>query len=230
MPLIGIATCSKIRDYEESVRRSEGDVRILDCQTDKAADVISEIDGLLLTGGHDVDPALYGEPPHSTFVGAEPGRDLFEIELVRRASDAGLPVFAICRGMQLLNVARHGTLVQDIPAQIGAATNHRVAEPPYAIAHEVWLTGDTLLHDLVTDRLEGDTCPVNSRHHQSVKAVGEGLVVTSTAPDGVIESVEDPSKRFFLGVQWHPENFYRTGEFRALFEGFIEACRRNARP
>jgi putative glutamine amidotransferase len=226
MPLIAITNCSKLHDYEESVKRARGDVRIVDAQSHKAEEIIAAVDGLLLTGGHDVDPALYGEAPHPTFVGAEAGRDLFEIELVRRASDAGLPVFAICRGMQLLNVARHGTLVQDIPDQIGAATNHRIAEPPYAIAHEVWVTAKTLVQDLVRDRLEGDACPVNSRHHQSVKVVGEGLVATSTAPDGVIESVEDPSKRFLLGVQWHPENFYRTGEFRSLFEGFVEACNR----
>jgi putative glutamine amidotransferase len=227
MPIIGIAACSKPHDYEESIRRARGDVRVLDPRTDKVADVVSSIDGLLLTGGHDIDPMLYGERPHASYVAAETGRDAFEIELVQRAYDADLPVFAICRGMQVLNVARHGTLIQDIPDQIGVTMNHRVPEPSFAIAHDIWLTGaGTLLEPLVRDRLENDACPVNSRHHQAVKDVGEGLVVTSTAPDGVIESVEDPSKRFFLGVQWHPENFYRTGEFRALFEGFVEACQR----
>jgi putative glutamine amidotransferase len=76
------------------------------------------------------------------------------------------------------------------------------------------------------DRIEGDTCPVNSRHHQAPKTPGEGLVVSATAPDGVVEAIEDPSRRFCLGVQWHPENFYRTGEFRPLFEAFVEACRK----
>lgn len=226
MPLIAIAACSKLHDYEESVRRAQADIRILDLRGDKPSDAIANVDGLLLTGGHDVDPGLYGEQPHKAYVAAEPGRDAFEIELVRRAYDANLPVLAICRGMQVLNVARHGTLVQDIADQVGVTMKHQVPEPPFAIAHDVWLSGDTLIERLVRDRLEGDACPVNSRHHQAVKDVGEGLIVTSTAPDGVIESVEDPSKRFFLGVQWHPENFYRTGEFGALFEGFVEACKR----
>jgi putative glutamine amidotransferase len=225
VPLIAIATCSKLHDYEESVRRAHGDVRIVDARTDTPADVVGHVDGLLLTGGHDVDPALYGEQRHKAYVAAEPGRDQFEIELVRRAYDANLPVFAICRGMQVMNVARDGTLVQDIPDQVGTM-NHEVPDPPFAIAHDVWLSEGTLIERLVRERIEGDACPVNSRHHQAVKTVGEGLIVTSTAPDGVIESVEDPTKRFFLGVQWHPENFYRTGEFRALFEGFVEACRR----
>ena len=90
----------------------------------------------------------------------------------------------------------------------------------------MWIASGTLLERLMRERLEGDTCAVNSRHHQAVKEVGKGLVVSATAPDGVIEAVEDPTRRFCLGVQWHPENFYRTGEFRALFEGFIEAARR----
>jgi putative glutamine amidotransferase len=82
-----------------------------------------------------------------------------------------------------------------------------------------------LLHTLLRDRIEADACPVNSRHHQAVQKLGDGLVVSATAPDGVVEAVEDPSKRFCVGVQWHPENFYRTGEFRALFEAFVNASR-----
>lgn len=224
--MIVIAPCRTLHDYEESVRRVGGDVRILDARTDKAADVIRAADGLLLTGGHDVDPANYGEQPHSAYTASEPGRDAYEIELVNRALDANVPVFAICRGMQLLNVARRGTLVQDILDQVGGGMNHVVSDPPVAIAHDVWLTPDTLVEQLMRERLEGDACPVNSRHHQAVKSPGEGLVVTSTAPDGVVESIEDPTRRFCVGVQWHPENFYRTGEFRPLFEGFVTACTR----
>ena len=98
-------------------------------------------------------------------------------------------------------------------------------DTPFTIAHDIWISEGTLLHELLRDRMEGDACPVNSRHHQAVQKVGDGLVVSATAPDGVIEAVEDPSKRFCLGVQWHPENFYRTGEFRALFEAFVTAAR-----
>ena len=226
MPIIAISPCSKLHDYEESVRRAGGEPRVLDVTAAAGEELMTGADGLLLTGGGDLDPALYGEPRHATFDAAEPGRDAFEMDLVRRALDADVPVFAICRGIQVLNVARGGTLVQDIPDEMPGSVVHSVREPSFAIAHDVWISSGTLLERLMRERLEGDTCAVNSRHHQAIKAVGDGLVVSATAPDGVIEAVEDPTRRFCLGVQWHPENFYRTGEFRALFEGFIEAARR----
>ena len=228
MPIIAIAPCSKQHDYEEAVRRAGGDVRILDYETDTPASVVSEVDGILLPGGDDVHPSLYGESAHSAFAAAEPGRDAYEIELVRQAADANLPLFAICRGIQVLNVARGGTLVQDIPSQLPAAIPHEVRDTPHTIAHDVWVSEGTLLHSLLRERIDGDACPVNSRHHQAVERVGSGLIVSATAPDGVVEAVEDPSKRFCLGVQWHPENFYRTGEFRALFEAFVDAARGRA--
>jgi putative glutamine amidotransferase len=178
----------------------------------------------MLTGGGDVDPALFGEAPHSTFEAAEPGRDTFEIDLARAAIEARVPLLAICRGMQALNVAMSGTLVQDIPTQIAGALNHSVREPRFAIAHEVWVTKGSVLWTLMQDKLDGETCQVNSRHHQSVKRVAPGFEVSATAPDGVIEAFERPGTVFCVGVQWHPENFWRTGEFRPLFEGFIRAA------
>jgi putative glutamine amidotransferase len=226
MPLIAIAPCEKLHDYEEAVRRAGGEVRVLDRAVDRPADVIREVDGLLLSGGGDVLPSIYGEAAHQKFCAAEPGRDDYELELARRAVDADLPLLAICRGIQVLNVARGGSLVQDIEDQIGTSVNHTIREPPVTIAHDVWISEGSLLARVMRDRLEGDTCAVNSRHHQAPKTPGEGLVVSATAPDGVIEAIEDPSRRFCLGVQWHPENFYRTGEFRPLFEAFVEACRK----
>jgi putative glutamine amidotransferase len=224
MPLIAIAPCSRQHDYEEAVRRAGGEVRILDYATDSPAIIVSEVDGILLPGGDDVQPSLYGAAAHATFEAAEPGRDAYELELARRAADADVPVFAICRGIQVLNVSRGGTLVQDIPSQRPEAIAHEVRDTPHTIAHDVWITEGSLLHALLRDRIDGDACPVNSRHHQAVETVGEGLVVSATAPDGVVEAVEDPSKQFCVGVQWHPENFYRTGEFRALFEAFVTAA------
>src|SRR5204862_2588259 len=94
----------------------------------------------------------------------------------------------------------------------------------YDLAHEIWLDKDTLLARLMSERLKDDACDVNSRHHQAVKQIASGFRASATAPDGVIEAIEDPSVPFCLGVQWHPENFFRTGEFRALFEGFLEAA------
>jgi putative glutamine amidotransferase len=139
-----------------------------------------------------------------------------------------LPIFAICRGVQLLNVACGGTLVQDIPSQVPGGSPHSLDVPPhqpYSLAHEIWVEKGSLLATLMGDRLrDQDACDVNSRHHQAVKDVAPGFRVAATAPDGVIEAIEDPAARFCLGVQWHPENFWRTGEFRALFEGFLEAA------
>jgi putative glutamine amidotransferase len=227
MPLIAIPPSSKLHDYEESVRRAGGEVRLLDLAGDRPADVIAVVDGVLLPGGADVLPSIYGEAAHPTFAAAEPGHDEYEIELTRRALEADRPLLAICRGVQILNVARGGTLVQDIPSEITNSLTHDVREPRVAIAHEIWMTPGTLLERLMRARIEeGDAFDVNSRHHQAPKDVGAGLVVSATAPDGVIEAIEDPSLRFCLGVQWHPENFYRTGEFRPLFEGFVAACGR----
>ena len=224
MPVIAITPCSKQHDYEEAVRRAGGDVRILSYDTDRPADVVKEVDGILLPGGDDVLPSVYGAAAHPKFEPAEPGRDDYELELARQAATANVPLFAICRGIQVLNVARGGTLVQDIPSELPDAVAHEMRETPFTIAHDVWISEGTLLHELLRDRIDGDVCPVNSRHHQAVQKLGKGLIVSATAPDGVVEAVEDPSKRFCLGVQWHPENFYRTGEFRALFEAFVAAA------
>jgi putative glutamine amidotransferase len=229
MPLIGISACRKIEDYRQAVLHVGGEVRVVDpsMPVERALD---GVDGLLLTGGDDVAPERYGEPRHPAVVEAEAGRDAFEIALVGAARQRGLPIFAICRGVQVLNVACGGTLVQDIPTQIAGASPHSFDVPPhepYSLAHEIWVDKDSLLASLIGDRLrDQDSCDVNSRHHQAVKEVAPGFRATATAPDGVIEAIEDPAARFCLGVQWHPENFWRTGEFRALFEGFIEASQK----
>jgi putative glutamine amidotransferase len=230
MPLIGITSCRKLEDYRQSVLHVSGEVRILEASAGEARQALAGVDGLMLTGGDDVAPARYGEAAHPTVVEAEPGRDEFELALIKDARARNLPIFAICRGIQVLNVACGGTLVQDIPTEVTGALPHRFAVPPhepYFLAHEVWIDKDTLLWKLMRERLsDADSCEVNSRHHQAVKSLAPGFKVAATAPDGVIEAVEDPGARFCLGVQWHPENFFRTGEFRPLFEGFLEAAQR----
>jgi putative glutamine amidotransferase len=226
MPLIGITSCRKLEDYRQSVLHVGGEVRILDPSMGVDA-ALEGIDGLLLTGGEDVGPQRYGETPHATVTDVEHARDEFEIALVAAARERQLPLFAICRGIQLLNVACGGTLVQDIPSQLPGALPHTLAVPPnqpYTLAHEVWVEKDSLLSTLMSERLEGESVDVNSRHHQAVNHVAPGFKVSATAPDGVVEAIEDPSAKFCLGVQWHPENFWRTGEFRPLFEGFLEAA------
>ena len=224
MPIIAIPPCDKLRDYEESIRRAGADVRVLDRAIDRPEDVIRSAQGILLPGGGDVMPSIYGEAAHRTYSAAEPGRDDYELELARRVVEADVPLLGICRGIQVLNVARGGSLVQDIQDEIGVTVNHTQRDSPVTIAHEVWISEGSLLDRLMRERLESDACPVNSRHHQAPKVLGAGLIVSATAPDGVIEAIEDSSRRFCLGVQWHPENFYRTGEFRPIFEGFIQAA------
>jgi putative glutamine amidotransferase len=226
MTVIGISACRKLEDYRQSILHVGGEPRILEASAD-VEETIAGIDGLMLTGGEDIAPSRYGEVAHDTVTAAEPGRDEFEIALVAAARARNLPILAICRGVQVLNVACGGTLVQDIPSQIAGALAHSLAVPqhePYELAHEVWVDKDSLLARLMRERLVDEALEVNSRHHQAVKQVAPGFVATATAPDGVIEAIEDPAARFCLGVQWHPENFFRTGEFRALFEGFLEAA------
>lgn len=212
-------------DYLEAIKRVGGEPLELDYERDTPEAIVGRAAGLLLTGGGDVDPSLYGEAAHETYQAAEPGRDAYEMAMVRAAMEAKLPIFAICRGMQVLNVALGGTLVQDIPSMVNGAATHAVLEPRFAIAHEVWVVKGSLLASLMAEKLEADTCQVNSRHHQAVKQVAPGWEVSGTAPDGVIEAIEQPGAVFRLAVQWHPENFWRTGEFRPLFEAFVDAAR-----
>jgi putative glutamine amidotransferase len=229
MSLIGISACRKLEDYRQSVLHVGGEVRVLEAVT-PAAGALKGVEGLLLTGGGDIAPARYGAEPHASVEAIDPARDEFELNLVAEARRNGVPIFAICRGIQVLNVACGGTLVRDIPSEIKGALEHRLRVPPheaYSLAHEVWLDKDTLLTRLMRERLsDADSCDVNSRHHQAVNKVAPGFVVSATAPDGVIEAIEDPASGFCLGVQWHPENFWRTGEFRPLFEGFLNAAAR----
>jgi putative glutamine amidotransferase len=228
MALIAIAQNRRMSDYMESVRRAGGEPIEVAVGGESPEHIVARVDGIMLTGGGDVDPMLYGEAPHATFQAAEADRDAFEIALTKAAITAGVPFLAICRGMQLLNVAMGGTLIQDIPSQVPGALEHSVPEPRAHVAHEVWVAKESRLSTLLADHMEdGETCHVNSRHHQSVAKVAPGFDVTATSPDGVVEAMEKPGPAFCVGVQWHPENFWRTGEFRSLFEGFVQAA--NAR-
>jgi putative glutamine amidotransferase len=136
-----------------------------------------------------------------------------------------MPLLAICRGLQVVNVAAGGTLLQDIPAQLNQALGHQVDSPASAIAHEVWVTPGTALARVMQEELGGsEVLQVNSRHHQAIGKTAEGFTISATAPDGIVEAIERPSARFCIAVQWHPENFWRTGEFRSLFEEFVKAA------
>jgi putative glutamine amidotransferase len=224
-PIIGITRCSRLDDYIESVERTGARVRVLEIR-ESPRSVLNEVDGVLLTGGGDVDPAFYGEQRHDSVEDAEPGRDEFEIDLARRAISDDVPLLAICRGSQILNVAAGGHLVQDIPSSIETALSHRVAEPKNAECHDISVVPGSRLASALGARVAAScTCRVNSRHHQSVGRLGTGLVASALAEDGVIEAIEAPASTFCLGVQWHPENFWQTGEFGPLFDAFVAAAR-----
>jgi putative glutamine amidotransferase len=224
-PTIGVTRCSRLDDYVASIEQAGGRARVLEV-SESPRKLLSELDGVVLTGGGDVDPVLYGEDRHPTVEDAEPGRDEFEIDLARRAVEADLPLLAICRGAQVLNVAAGGTLVQDIPSAVTSELRHSIQEPKNAVAHDVRVTpGSRLEHALGSTVDAAHTCRVNSRHHQSVGRVGNGLAASAVAADGIVEGIERPASTFCVGVQWHPENFWRTGEFAPLFEAFINAAR-----
>src|SRR5262249_21189859 len=156
--------------------------------------------GVVLTGGGDVQPSIYGAETHPTFSAAEEGRDEYELELARLAIGADLPLLAICRGVQVLNVAQGGTLVQDIPSELPTAIAHRFAVPPHeptSLAHEIRIEHGARLFQLLAGMTNGTgRCPVNSRHHQALNAIGNGLIATARAADDVVEALEDPSRRF----------------------------------
>lgn len=211
-------------DYVSALEQAGAQVRELSPAHDRLPAALDECDGLLLTGGPDVDPMFYGDDERHETVEVEAARDAYELALAREALTRDLPLFAICRGAQVLNVAAGGTLIQDIPSQHPSDLTHSRTEPRDSQAHEIDVTPGTRLAVLLGARGAAQV-PVNSRHHQSVKTPAPGFVVSATAPDGVVEAIERQQARFCLGVQWHPENFWRTGEFSSLFNGFIDAAR-----
>jgi putative glutamine amidotransferase len=186
------------------------------------------LDGLLLTGGGDIEPARFGEARHPTVDDVSPARDALEIGLTHRALDDAVPLFAICRGIQVLNVALGGTLVQDIPSEIPGALAHSQKAPRDEPTHPVKVMGEGTRLGRVLGSLEVE---VNSMHHQAIKRLGDGLTPVAWAPDGVIEGVEMPGdERFVLGVQWHPEELVgRDAAARNLFSAIVDAARRRAR-
>jgi putative glutamine amidotransferase len=224
---IAVARASRTDDYLEAIGRAGAEPLVIDATTEHWASLWARVSGIVLPGGPDVDPRLYGEAPGPAFEPAGHARDAFEIELATRAIERDTPLLAICRGMQVVNVAAGGTLVQHIPDDVPRALDHQIRTPPWAIAHDVMVAPRSRLASALgaPDAREALRIGVNSRHHQAVKHVASGFAVVATADDGVIEAIERPTSRFCLAVQWHPENFWRTGEFSRLFRAFVDACR-----
>lgn len=215
------------RHYLESITRAGGLPVLLPVsapQEDLQA-ILGRLDGLLLTGGADIDPARYGEAAAPELGPLVPERDAAEIPLVRSAREADLPVLGICRGAQVMNVAAGGTLIQDIGRCLGIPRERHDQPEDYGVTtHRVRIEPGTLLERIVG----AGEIEVNSRHHQAVGRLGEGLVLCGRSDgDGIVESFCDPSRRFFLAVQWHPEMLsHEHAEAHALFVALVRASSR----
>lgn len=210
-------------DYLQAVCRAGALPFVLPMTADEALlkEALSRLDGLVLTGGADVGPAMYGEERLPCCGEEDALRDRMEFFLCRQALERDLPLLAICRGHEVLNCVLGGTLYQDIAQQYGPALKHPCYDTPRDQVHAVTVEAPSLLH-----RAVGMTeMRVNSRHHQGVRRLGEGLRVCARAEDGLIEGIELPGKRFVLGVQWHPESLsdYRP-EAQRIFNALAEAC------
>jgi putative glutamine amidotransferase len=211
--------------YVRSVEKAGGlPLVVVPGTPDDAAPVLDRVSGLLLTGGSDVDPVLFGEVRHPSVKRVVAERDAFEIALCQEALGRDLPVFAICRGQQVLNVALGGTLHQDIASQVPGAIQHRAETERWETSHEVEIVPGTRLRSI----LGAGKVDVNSFHHQAVKDVGKGLIVSARSPvDGVIEGLEVREQRFLVAVQWHPEDFVgKSAAFEPLFAALVQACAR----
>lgn len=195
--------------------------------TDFVRQVVDCIDGLLLPGSNtDVDPAYYDEEPEPRLGTVIPEKDETDLLALRYAEDKGLPILAICFGMQVLNVFRGGSLIQDIESSRSTAIKHDQGIPYERNSHSIDVKGGTLLSRMGSVRAEGCEFRVNSSHHQAVKSVGRDLAAVAWASDGVIEAIEDDrSGRWVLGVQWHPEmTFDADAISREIFKVFVEVA------
>jgi putative glutamine amidotransferase len=214
-PKIEVALATQ---YPDAIERAGGIPVIVPLlRPDAIAALLDCVDGVCLPGGPDLQPSVYGEEPHPELGPTEPRVDAVELALVRLADRRKLPILGICRGMQLLNVARGGTLHQHLPDIVGTDLQHRQPEHGSITTHRV----ETAPHGRIRATLGGPTLEVNSFHHQAVRALGKDLIATAWAEDGTIEAIEQPGERLVVGVQWHAEGL---SPHAPLFEALIDAA------
>jgi putative glutamine amidotransferase len=236
-PLIGVSTSITVGQHPErayvnsaylhAVQQAGGVPVPLPPQLSASSlqQINTDLSGLLLTGGGDMDPALFDETPHATLYDVAPARDTLETSVLRLALQRGVPVLAVCRGIQVLNVALGGSLYQDVGTDPGTQLLHGQKEPRDQPTHKVKVTPRSRL----AETLGADELEVNSMHHQAIKRLGRGLTAVAWAPDQIVEGVElDDPARFVLGVQWHPEELVGHSEpARRLFAALVGAARKS---
>ena len=212
------------QNYLEAVRHAGGIPLILpvDASGEELELLVRMCDGMILTGGADIDPRLYGEEILNDSVSLSPIRDRGEKILCALAEARGFPLLCICRGVQYLNVYYGGDLYQDIPTQLETQVAHRMAAPYRRTCHRCLLEAGSPLREL----LGTDEIPVNSHHHQAVRKVAPGFEIMARCDDGIIEAIRKPDHKFLWGLQWHPEKIWDIDEPSArIFRAFVEACR-----
>ncbi|HYB97593.1 MAG TPA: gamma-glutamyl-gamma-aminobutyrate hydrolase family protein [Candidatus Limnocylindrales bacterium] len=206
------------RDYIDALARADASPVLM---VPHGADALDRLDGLVLTGGGDIDPSIYGADWHETNYFVDPVRDRFELDLAREAMESGLPLLAICRGLQIVNVALGGTLVAHLPERYGEAVAHR-AVPRSPVGHCAIIAERSLLAEVVG----AEVLEVHSWHHQCVDRLGRGLTATAHAEDGVVEALElENARGWMLAVQWHPELGAASSlRQQAIFDAFARAA------
>lgn len=210
--------------YLNAVRHFGGMPLVIPAEAtaEEQAFLLAKCDGLLLTGGDDIDPSLYGEEILNSTVVPAPVRDVGEPRLLAMATERNMPILGICRGMQIMNVYFGGSLYQDIPAQYDTPVKHSMEKPYIRTCHDCRVTPGSPLAKWTGC----ETIQVNSHHHQSVKAVAPGCEIMGCCSDGVVEAIWKPDAAFVCSVQWHPEKIWDIEESSAkIFEAFIEACK-----
>jgi putative glutamine amidotransferase len=216
-PLIGIAADKprRLAKYQRSVEKGGGEIEAL-YPDSFSMEVLDRLDGLLLTGGGDIDASEFDEENHPLVYNVDPKRDAMELTLTRKALQQRIPVLGVCRGLQVMNVSLGGNLIQHLIGHDDSKNSRQ------NIAHEVVITEGSKLHQILGKTRIG----VNSFHHQAARDLGNGLIATALSDDHVIEGIENHDELYFLGVQWHPEEFVdHNPDFQALFDSFVEAAR-----
>jgi putative glutamine amidotransferase len=222
---MGLERSAVGHDYVKAVQQAGGLPLLLPIVQDHhlIEQQIEIVDGLLLSGGYDVCPLHYGEEPQRGLEAICPIRDAYEIELVRITHHLKKPIFGICRGLQLLNVAFGGTLYQDIGLSLSTALQHHSIAKPEEATHSVSILPNTMLHQMMQET----SLLTNSFHHQAIKSVAPNFIVNAQAKDGIIEGFEDVNGQFILGVQWHPELMLESHPIMLrLFHAFVAAARK----